>query len=222
MLAFSGVLAVLAGLGIVVVRAFRSRDSVDRALAEYALEIGFFYAASNRELVRRWRGSPFGRGDIRVARNVLTGYRHGRRVIAFDYMYIDIGRPAQQFVVLVIRLQAELPQIEMTYRWPGSGVLDSFRSHRIEPESEEFNREFAVAAADRRYGHAMMHPRMMAFLLSGEGLPWRIEGADLVCWTEGRLLPAMVLERAEYLAGIAELIPSFVWADYGRAARRAD
>jgi hypothetical protein len=219
MLALSGVLAlllILTAVGMVAFRAFRLRGAGRQEMADFAAESGFYFAVSNKELVRRWSGSPFGQGDIRTARNVVTGYQQGRRVVAFDYKFGDIGRPSERYGVVVIRLKTGLPRIEVTDRRLADAVLDTVRTGRIEAESEQFNREFSVLAADQRYGHAMMHPRMMEFLLSQEPLPWRIEGADLICWAEGRLWPATVLERAEYLAGIAELIPAFVWADYGR------
>jgi hypothetical protein len=222
MLVFSGILAlalILTAVGMVVVRKYQLQRIRQQDMSDFAAEIGFYFADSNKDLVRRWAGAPFGTGDIRQARNVLTGYRHGRRVVAFDYKYGDVGKPSQRYSVVVIRLQTGLPKIEVTNRWAGDAVLNAVRPGLIEAESEQFNREFAVVAADQRYGHAMIHPRMMEFLLARGDLPWRIEGADLLCWAEGRLEPATVLPRAEYLGKLADLIPAFVWSDYGKDPR---
>ena len=197
-------------------RRFGRGQHRQHGMAEFAAEIGFYYADSNKELTRRWTGSPFGVGDIRRARNVLTGYQHGRRVVAFDYSCREVGHPAQRYGVVVIKLQTGLPRIEVTGRWAVDAVRELAGTGRVESESEQFNREFTVVAADQRFGHAMMHPRMMEFLLAHGDLAWRIEGDDLLCWAEGHLWPADMLARAEYLAGIAALIPAFVWADYGR------
>jgi hypothetical protein len=222
MLAFSGILAlalILTAVGMVVFRKYRLQGIRQQGMADFAAEIGFYFADSNKDLVRRWTGSPFGVGDIRQARNVLTGYQRGRRVVAFDYSYRDFDKPAERFGVVVIRLQTGLPRIEVTDYRVVDAVLDTIGASRIEAESEQFNREFGVVAADQRYGHAMIHPRMMEFLLARGDLPWRIEGADLLCWAEGRLEPATVLARAEYLGELADLIPSFVWTDYGKDPR---
>jgi hypothetical protein len=151
---------------------------------------------------------------------VLTGRYQGHQVVAFDYSYGSYRQGMYRFSVVVVRLQAALPLLEVTEEAPLDNVRAAALGHtRIEVESERFNDEYCVMAADERFGHAVIHPRMMELLLNRGDAPWRIEGADLLGWAGGRLEPADLLVRAELLAEIADQIPPFVWSDYGADPR---
>jgi hypothetical protein len=217
MLGVAGVFAlllILTAVVMVVARALKLRAGRRQGMAEFAGEMGFHFSDEDPVLTTRWAGAPFGCGKNRKAANVVTGRRDGRQVVAFDYSYSVEKQGTQRFAVVAISLQTGLPWLEVT----AAGLQLSSRV-KVEVESERFNDEFAVRSDDARYGHAVLHPRMLELLLNRGEIPWRIEGSDLIGWAEGTLEPGAVLPRMDALAEIAALIPPFVWADYGRDRR---
>ncbi|HEY8455925.1 MAG TPA: hypothetical protein VIL34_10040 [Actinopolymorphaceae bacterium] len=174
-------------------------------------------------------GKPFGVGKSRRARNVLRGTYRGREIVAYDYEYKtesgsgdNRSTQTHKYAIWMVRLPAALPELEVRPEGIfGGRVAAALGFGDLEVESEDFNRTYRVTCDDKRFGTAVIHPRMMELLLSAasreEPVSWRIEGELLVSWREDHATPAEIVARLDLLAAIVDLVPSFVWKDYGKA-----
>lgn len=212
-----GLVSVLVG-GFVVERKRRER------LMQYALMRGWQYVGEDPTLVDRFDGEPFGKGDRRRARNVLTGQESGRHFTAFDYSYDTHSTNSKghrtttthRFGVCVVPLPVPLGRVEVlpedvfTTMAGAVGLMAD-----LDLESEDFNRRFRVRATDAKLASDVLTPRTMHYLLSADPEAWRIEGAQLVSWHPGRLDPAEVVRTCAVLDRVLDGIPSFVWRDAG-------
>jgi len=211
------VVAVLVGV-FVLERKRRER------LMKFALMRGWQYAGQDPGLVHLFSGDPFGEGEDRTARNVLTGQEGGRPFTAFDYSYETRSTNSKgqtrttthRFGVCAVPLPVPLGTVEVVpenvlTRMAGAvGVLTD-----IDLESEDFNRRFRVRAADRKLACDILTPRTMAYLNSVTPEAWRLEGEHVVSWHPGRLDAAEVVRTCAVLARVLDGIPSFVWRDAG-------
>lgn len=210
-----GVVAVLVG-GFLLERKRRER------LMLFAVKRGWQYVAEDPTLADRYAGTPFGRGDRRRARNVLTGEESGRRFTAFDYSYETHSTDSKgnrttqthRFGICVVPLPGPLGVVEVTpegmfARAAGAVGLTS----DIDLESEDFNRRFRVRAEDRKLASDVLTPRTMHFLESVRPEAWRLQGRHILSWHTGRLDPAGVVRTCAVLCRVVEGIPSFVWKD---------
>jgi hypothetical protein len=216
----------LAVVAVVAVVGFQlEQKRRDRVLA-YALGRGWRYDGEDRSLVDAWPGQPFGEGDNRRARSVLTGQESGRSFVAFDYSYdthtnTSKGRRTRthRYAVCVVPLPtalgvvAVLPENVLTRAAGAVGV-----SSDIDLESEAFNRRFRVRARNAKLASDVLPPRTMDYLV---GLPadtvpaFRLQGTHVVAWRDGRLEPADVVRTCAVIDRVIDGIPSFVWRDAG-------
>ena len=193
-------------------------------LMQYALMRGWTYAGEDPSLVDRWPGDPFGKGDHRRARNVLTGTESGRPFTAFDYSYQTHSTDSKghrnttthRWTVCVVPMPAWLGQVQVVpenlfHRMADAvGLLTD-----IDLESEAFNRKYRVSASSAKLASDILTPRTMEYLLSVDAEGWRTCGTDLVGFAQGRLDPAEVVRTAAILGRVQDGIPSFVWHDAG-------
>jgi len=162
-------------------------------------------------------------------RRILVGEYQGRPVRMAEFVHTTRGRYLPTTWVnhlIAIELPVRLPDLAVgpdlvfgTEPVVGDGATVEPGMERVEVESEAFNRQFRAAAVDARYGSAVLHPRMMEWLLDQPPVNFRVCGSLVVAyaakpWTVPRTL--MVLP---VLSGVADLIPPFVLADYGRQLR---
>ena len=93
----------------------------------------------------------------------------------------------------------------------------------IRVESDDVNRAYRVAATDERFGHAIVHPRLMERLLQPDalGIAWRIEGPWILSWEPGETDLDRVAPRLGLLAAVVRSIPPHVWQDHGVDPDRA-
>ena len=137
---------------IVAVQVVAASKRRERLFAAAAMR-GWTFTREAPELVHRWSGQPFGRGDNRRARDVLSGTWRGHDFVAFAYSYEtsstdskgDRTTTTHTFGVLAWSLPAWLPTLEVRpenilHRAAGAVGLGS----DIELESEDFNRAFRV------------------------------------------------------------------------------
>jgi len=66
---------------------WRSEQKRRSLLIQWATANNWTFVASDDSWCNRWNGDPFGAGDHRRARNVLTGQWQGRAFASFDYSY---------------------------------------------------------------------------------------------------------------------------------------
>lgn len=220
------VLLVLLGVGAVVIAVvgYVLEQKRRERLMEYALKRGWQYTGEVPGLVDRWPGEPFGRGDNRRARNVLSGTEGGRPFTAFDYSYDTHSTDSKgnrrttthRWTVVAVPMQAYLGRVEVQ---PES-VVDRMAGavglvQDIALESEAFNRAFRVSASDPKLASDVLTPRTMEYLLAARPEAFRTNGSDLVSWAQGKLDPVEVIKTCAVLNRVHAGIPSFVWKDHG-------
>lgn len=212
--------------GVIWYFQWRARQERMQAMRKLAADCGWTWHDEDPQFVRDDSGTPFGHGRSRQARNVLVGAHRGRQVVAYDYEYkVDSGSGKNRstrtyrYALWLVTLPHRLPDLEVRQEGIfGGRVASALGFGDLELESEAFNEAYRVDCSDDRFGTAMIHPRMMELLLSvaaSGGVNWRIEGDVLVCWEDGHAEPAAIVARLDLLADIIDLVPSFVWKDYG-------
>jgi hypothetical protein len=195
-----------------------------QGIQQFCLAKGWQYTAEDDSFIDCWRGTPFGEGDRRRAKNVIRGSDRGVPFVALDYQYDtettdsrgNTSRSTHHFDVVALALPAVLPTLQVT----PEGLLERAAAAvglggGIELESEDFNRRFRVHARQPKFASDVLTPRTMEALLAGPPTAWRIEMSDLVSWAGGTMSPVDVLARLSTLHHVVDGIPSFVWHDNG-------
>lgn len=171
MLAFFGV-PFAAIIGLVLWAAGRRRDFL-RARAHAAAQYGWFQVPPSPWLseVAYWvyqRGRP---GEM------VAGDFRGRGMCALDYTYTTTSSNGEtttttthQVHLVALNLPVALPPLTLT---KDSGFKRMFGGRDLELESKAFNDTFRISCADDRYAHAVLHPRMMEWMLYNPGLEWQ-------------------------------------------------
>lgn len=213
-------------LGLVVISAvvgYRIRAPRRRwaALTAFAAERGWQPQQHDPSLVSRWPEHPFGRGEDRQARDVLTGAYRGRSILAFQYSYEEPsgdseGHPTtktRRFAVCTVRLPAPLPDLSVDPTTFMYRVARGVGFPALRFADEKFDHAYAVHAAEPEFAYDVIDPGMMELLLRRDRVAWWIRGDDLVCWWPGTYDPATVLSRFDLLIDILEAIPPHVWSN---------
>lgn len=190
------------------------------ALRTWAAGVGWQVVGTDPALVHRWRGRPFGVGSSRRVTELVVGRFAGRPAASFCYRYTTgsgKNRSTTTHHVVTTALPAYLPTVELTPDGLGAKLAKAFGGQDLVFESEAFNRAWRVTAQDARFAHAVVHPRLMERLLAADaqGLSLRIEGADVLCWTQGAPRLEEIGRRLQVLAAVVEHVPRFVWLDHG-------
>lgn len=215
----------LAGFPVVAYLAYRSWRQDQRRkqqIQTWAAKNRYAYEAENDAWCERWNGDPFGDGDHRRALNVVNGATSKRPFIAFDYSYQTHssdgrgGRSTQthHYVVTAVQLPTFLPLLQVTPESVFTRIGHSLGLDDIDLESEDFNRRFRVHANDRKFASDVLTPRTMQSLLARPTMSWRINGTDILAWSEGRMNPLLVTKATSTLELVIDGIPSFVWKDH--------
>ncbi|MGZ4485858.1 MAG: DUF3137 domain-containing protein [Nocardioidaceae bacterium] len=208
----------------VLVGGFVAEQKRRERLMRSCLARGWTYVGADDSLARRFEGDPFGRGDDRSVRNVITGTAHGRPFTAFDYSYETSSTDSRgrrsttthRFTVCVVPLPVPLGRVQVLPESFFSRVTSTVGlTQDIELESEAFNRRFQVQASDPKLASDVLPPRTMEYLLAAEPCAWRIEGAEVLAWEQGRMDPADVITRTAVIGRVIDGIPAFVWKDRG-------
>lgn len=186
----------------------------------WAVAIGWTYVGSDRSLVDRWQGRPFGVGHSKRVSELVTGTFQGRRAMSFRYRYTTGSGKNQSTIthhVLVLSLPAYLPTLELTPEGLGAKLAKAFGGQDIRFESEDFNRSWRVEAFEPKFASDVVHPRLMERLMRDDagGLSLRIEGTDMLCWTLGGPRLEAVAPRLQVMCAVVDAIPRFVWIDHG-------
>ncbi|MEU8226490.1 hypothetical protein [Kribbella sp. NPDC048915] len=182
-----------------------------------------------------WHSSTDADGQLQAAgtsifssdghvRGVLAGEYGGRPVRMAEFVYITRGKYLRTTWV------NHLIAIELPVRLPGLVVMADGVTRNlgalaadlvmepVEGESEAFNRRFRAVGADARYGSAVLHPRMMQWLLD-HPVNLRISGNLVLVYDDEPWTVARTLAALPVLSGVVDLIPPFVLADYGQPVR---
>lgn len=197
------------------------------ALRQFALSMSWEFSPKDPYgLAERWASAPFGRGQKRTARNVMSGRAGERSIVAFEYSYQESSDNGSsrttrtyRYAVFALGLPCGLPQLHVGPEGFLSRIGNALGFDDIELESEEFNRRYRVQCADRKFATDVLTPRTMELLLSVGRIEFRFAGMDVLCFHEGRLDPADLLNRMATVGKVLDGIPSFVWRDRGIVPR---
>jgi hypothetical protein len=214
-----GGFAVLAFSGVIALAIWQSKRRRDFLLARAAAaaQYGWYHAPPNPWLVAVasgiWqRGKP---GEM------IAGDFRGRGMCALDYTYTttSTGTDGQtqttthQVFVVALNLPVALPPLRLTM---DSKFQRLFGGRDLELESKAFNDAFRINCADNRYASAVLHPRLMEWMLHNPGLEWQLSGNALVSWGTGSFTIPDVIARLEVMNRVIDLLPPIVHRDYGQ------
>ena len=222
-LPFVLIVAVIAIAGYFGYRSWQAEQKRRELLMMWATNSGFSYVVEDDSWCARWNATPFGEGDHRKARNVITGTHKDRTFVAFDYTYethSSNGKGGQtttthHYVVTSLQLPTYLPQLQVTPENMMTRLGNAVGLEDIELESEDFNRRFRVHANDRKFAYDVLSPRTIQKLMAMPAYHWRIDGQTTVSWDLGRLEIPDLLARLAALGAVVDGIPDFVWHDNG-------
>jgi hypothetical protein len=203
---------VVAGFVMLVVTLMRKRQDFLRRRAAEAAQLGWFLAPPNPWLVEVaarlfQRGRPV---------EMFAGDFRGRGLCILEYTYTTNNGKHQTthtVHVVALNLPVALPPLTLSKE---SGLKRMFGGRDLELESEAFNEAFRVGCQDDRYASAVLHPRMMEWMLFNRGLEWQFAGNALVSWGGGSFTVRDVLARLEAMTGLIDRIPPYVLRDYGQ------
>ena len=217
------VVLVLAGIIGLAWLSYHQAKKRREEFAAFAAAQGWTYVAADHSLAGQWQGEPFGAGDNRRAINVVTGPFEGRSIVAFDYSYQTHSSDnnghrtttTHRFGIVAMRMPGTLPWLQVEHEGLfGGAVAHALGFRDLQFESEQFNRTFRVKAADDRFGHAVVHPRMMEMLLARGEIAWRFSGDTVLGWCNGSHDPNELLSRLDLLKQVVDNVPPYVWRDY--------
>jgi hypothetical protein len=202
---------VAAAIGVVGLQLYQSRNRREE-IRQLAAEKRWKYFEIDQELAYKWLGPPFNRGESGKALNVLRGKSDKRRVTVFDLAYYLRRLPVRRhFAVIAVQLPKPLPWLEVVYE----KVQDAIRiTEDVQFGSELFDRTFRVTCGNEQFARAVIHPRLMEFLLDRSEISWRIAGDHLLGWQSGLYDPIDLDRWIDLLCEIADQIPPAVWTDY--------
>lgn len=169
----------------------------------------------------RFQGfSPFGAGHSQSASNLMVKRGDGRTWYFFDYKYTTGSGKHQSthyFSIAVIEMRTFFPGLRIRGEsfFDKIGAFVGFRD--IEFESEEFNRRFHVSSSSEQFAYAVVHPRMMEFLMVGWDVDWQLSGEYLLVAMSGRMDVGELGATQYKLEQFLEQVPEFVLRDYTAA-----
>ena len=220
-LVFVFMVAVFAG-AVAIARGLQTKH--EQQMLAWAQSAGWQYTARMPELVLRWRGTPFAGGRGARAVDAITGTTAGGRgFVSFQYEYVvSTGKSSYTvyFWIIALRLPVVLPELHLSNENIATRIAEAFGGQDIKLESDDFNKAYRVQSSDQAAAYAVLHPRMMEWLLGpGRALsPWRITGADLVAYRSGKPRYDDLLPRLNLLDTLLDQVPRYLWSDYGRGA----
>ncbi len=193
-----------------------------KELALAARQLGLSYAPADPFDCLSLPFALLQRGDGRGVENVLWGTWQGMPVRAFDYWYYDEHRDSKGrrsrtyhgFSCAVTEVEAACSPLRLERENLLTRLADHLALRDLEFESEEFNRRFNVTGQDRRFAHAFVDARMMAWLLTVPGeLSFEVCGRWLLCYSRRRA-PFDLVPLLGTLQGFRERVPRVVFELY--------
>lgn len=212
-------LALPIGLGLALVAYQKRRQSDrDRLWAGWAAARNWGYTPSWPAMVHRFRHHPFGMGSSRTASRGFWGRFDNVDVFGFNYRYMTSNGKSTttvEHLVAGVRFPgARFPQLTIARQ----GTI--FMGGRdIQLENEAFNKAWYVNGPSKRFGHDIMHPRAMHFLM-GPVPPFTrmwFDGDVLFASLLGDPDPIRTDAHLRMLAQFAGLIPDFTLRELGAA-----
>lgn len=168
------VLFALIALGFLVYAVVRAARRRDAAMA-LAGSLGMQYSKGDPFDLVHMSHRLFRKGDRQRIDTTVHGQIRGRHIALCDYVYTEITRDNQgntsqrdyRFSLCVLDLAQSMPWIEISPESLGRRFLNVMGvGNDVQFESDEFNREFKVLAADRDFAFTLIDPGMIEWLLA--------------------------------------------------------
>lgn len=185
---------ILGGAGITVLYhvLVRQRDTVrDAGIADLARRLGLSYSAADPFDLLRLPFELIRTGGQAMVLNVVSGEFRGMAITAFEYRRFsrekvgDKERP-WAFSCVMAALPISASEVVIERQSPDAFQLGRSisRAPRIQTESVEFDRAFAVHARDPRFALSLLDPAVMGWFLTSPG-NWNFEfyGSRLLCYS---------------------------------------
>ena len=214
------VLLLFVGIPLLIAAALYFQHQRVKAIQAWATRTGWTYVGTDPSLVRRWNGQPFNAGHSRRVSELVTGSFGKHRAMSFSYRYTTGSGKNQStrvYHVVAVSLPAFLPTLEVTPEGFGAKLAKTFGGQDIQFESEDFNQAWRVTARMSRFAHDVLHPRLMERLMRADarGVSWRIEGTDILSWSDGAQRLEAIAGRLQVLCAVIDAVPDYVWHDHG-------
>jgi hypothetical protein len=181
---FAGICALIVVIAVISHRQAKERREGMSALAR---TLGLdFYPHPDSSFADARNHRWFRQGHSRVARNRIEGTREirGERFVVMmgDYRWTTgSGKHKQHHAAgyLLIRpTWPALPNLVIRSETFFDKIGDAIGFDDIDFESAEFSRKFMVKSTDKRFAYAVVHPRMMEFLLDGKGYSFDLSSGE--------------------------------------------
>lgn len=168
----------------------------DHEAARVAAELrGWRHRHAQHEIVDRWEGTPFGRGERRRAYNVVTGTAEGRELTAFDYLFWTLSDPSNDeldrstrhhFLVCVLELKVPMPGLQATANEWHDAVAAQVEDGALEV-GPPFSGAYLLQGSNRSFGQAVLTPPVVGALLDRQQPnEWRFRGSELIGWARNQ------------------------------------
>jgi hypothetical protein len=202
-------------------------------LARLAGQLGFRFDASDPiDIPRRYSGfGVLATGHNQQAYNVLQGRSGHFSLKAFDFVYhttqTDTDAQGHSTTREVSHyLSAVLADAGVAFKplliRPENffdKIAAAFGFEDIDFESAEFSRKFYVQSSDKKFAYAIIHPRMMEFLLQNPSWTIQLHRQTLLA-TKGSLLTVEGFrEGIDFVGSFFKQVPEFVWQELKNEAR---
>lgn len=164
------------------------------------------------------------RGHSRYAYNIMAGALCDLDAIAFDYHYATgsgKNRTDHHFSAVVVESTIPLKGLYIRREGFFDKLTEFFGFDDIDFESSEFSRTFYVKSSDRKWAHAVIHQRMMEYLLSGPEFAVQFDRGHIIAWRSRRFKPADFDAAVRFVRGILDRLPDYLVQQQTHAIRSA-
>lgn len=159
--------------------------------------------------------------DDGTLRRLLVGEYEGRRILMAEFVTVSSGKLPTTTVnnLVAIELPVGLPELRISHDQVTPPSLPPLEPvlQTSDTESDAFNQRYYVASLDPRYSSAMLHPRLIEWLLAHPPQDLRLVGNLLVAYTPKPWTVPHTLATVPLLSGIVDRIPPFVLKDFGHS-----
>lgn len=208
------VIGLVVALVMMFVRSSRRRNrEIETRWRHWTTARDWLFHPQWPQLVRRFRGGPFGRGSSRRAYWGFEGSFNSVPVIGFHYRYtVSSGENSTTYTHLILALRithARFPPLELSQRgWGRRGVTF---------ENTHFNKLWQVTSASDRFAHDFFNPRTLEIFLQPHP-PFEklwIEGDHLLLQLDHRTPMEEVDARLILLTRMLSYQPDFLFREVG-------
>jgi hypothetical protein len=185
---------IVGGAGITVAYHLlvRQRDSVrDKGISDLARRLGLSYSAADPFDLLRLPFELIRTGGQAMILNVVFGELRGMPTTAFEYRRFSrerVGDKERPWAFSCVMAGLPISASELVIERQSADAFQLGRSisraPRIQTESGEFDRAFAVHARDPRFALSLLDPAVMGWFLTSPG-NWNFEfyGSRLLCYS---------------------------------------